>query len=87
VASGSQRDTVTVTVTVTAPTLVLADVLDHILETADKLTPQDETFLDLVGNGNGQFDVGDFLAWVEATGQMAALMSNPRAAQLARRSR
>ena len=26
------------------------------------------TYLDLLGNQNGQFDVGDFLAWVNATG-------------------
>jgi hypothetical protein len=25
-------------------------------------------FLDLLGNGNGRFDVGDFLAWVTQPG-------------------
>ncbi len=85
VASGSQRDTVTVGITVTAPTLTLDDVVDDILGVADKLSPQERTFLDLVGNENGVFDVGDFLAWVESTGQMAAVMQSSRAAGLVRR--
>ncbi len=81
-ASGSQRDTVAVAITIVAPTLVLDDVLDDILEIADKLSPEERVFLDLIGNENGVFDVGDFLAWVESTGQMAAAMQSPRAAPL-----
>ena len=44
-----------------------------------------QVFLDLLGNENGVFDVGDFLAWVEGTGQTQALMAPPRAAPLLRR--
>ncbi len=84
VASGSQRDTVTVGIAVTPPTLALDDVVDDILGVTDKLSPQERTFLDLIGNQNGVFDVGDFLAWVESTGQMAALMQSSRAAELVR---
>ncbi len=69
-------------ITIVAPTLVLDDVLDDILDIADKLSPEERVFLDLVGNENGVFDVGDFLAWVESTGQMAAAMQSPRAAAL-----
>jgi hypothetical protein len=32
------------------------------------LTPADQNYLDLNGNRNVQFDLGDFLAWVQATG-------------------
>jgi len=32
------------------------------------LTPVETDYLDAAGNHNGQFDVGDFLAWVDATG-------------------
>ncbi|HEU5262398.1 MAG TPA: M6 family metalloprotease domain-containing protein [Gemmatimonadales bacterium] len=32
------------------------------------LTPQQQADLDQLGNANGEFDVGDFLAWVNATG-------------------
>lgn len=84
VVSGSQRDTVTVGIAVTPPTLALDDVVDDILGVTDKLSPQERTFLDLIGNQNGVFDVGDFLAWVESTGQMAALMQSSRAAELVR---
>jgi hypothetical protein len=41
------------------------------------LSPADLTALDLTGNNNGRFDVGDFLAWVQATG--ASLTAPQRA--------
>jgi len=41
------------------------------------LTPQDTLDLDQLGNNNGRFDVGDFLAWVQATG--APLTASQRA--------
>jgi len=41
------------------------------------LTAQQQLDLDQMGNNNGAFDVGDFLAWVQATG--APLPAAPRA--------
>ena len=26
-------------------------------------------YLDLIGNGNGSYDIGDYLAWLRRTGQ------------------
>ncbi len=82
VVSGLQRDTVSVNLTVTTPTLALTNVVNDILGITSVLTPSDKTFLDLIGNQNGGFDVGDFLAWVEATGQMQAAASLPQARAL-----
>ena len=44
-----------------------ADVVSQLLN-GNGLTPQDTLDLDDLGNRNGKFDVGDFLAWVQATG-------------------
>ena len=32
------------------------------------LTPEERSYFDNAGNGNGRFDLGDFLAWVTRTG-------------------
>jgi hypothetical protein len=72
VTSGSQTADVTVPITVTAPTLVAADVISQILGTRFVLTDDQLKYLDLLGNSNGGFDVGDFLAWVDATGAAAS---------------
>ena len=66
------------TLTVTAPTLATATVVGHLLG-GSGLTFDELRYLDLLGNNNSQFDVGDFLAWVNATGapltaQAAALL-------------
>lgn len=82
VTSGSQTADVTVAVTVTAPTLVAADVVSQILGTRAVLTGDQLTYLDLLGNNNGGFDVGDFLAWVDATGAAASPQIAAALAQL-----
>jgi M6 family metalloprotease-like protein len=66
--SGAQTDSVALALTVTAPTLVAADVVSQILATRAPLTADELRYLDLLGNTNGTFDVGDFLAWVSTTG-------------------
>ena len=71
VTSGSQTADVTVALTVTAPALITADVISHILGTRQPLSADDLKYLDLLGNNSGGFDVGDFLAWVNATGAQA----------------
>ena len=67
VTSGSQQSDGTVTFTVTEPTLLLANTLNGLLGTGGTLSADDKTYLDLVGNKNNVYDLGDFLAWVERT--------------------
>ncbi len=72
--SGSQTAEGTLALTVTAPQLVTANVVSQILGTRSPLTADELKYLDLLGNNNGSFDVGDFLAWVKATGAPAAAL-------------
>jgi hypothetical protein len=58
----------TFTLSVTAPTLATADVVNRLFGLASPLTADQIRYLDFLGNNNGSFDVGDFLAWVKATG-------------------
>ena len=53
------------------PTLAFDSVVAHLMGTAPSLTPDDLRFLDLLGNRNGRFDLGDFVAWLDATGLAA----------------
>jgi hypothetical protein len=54
--------------TVTAVFVTTADVVAHLLGPTAPLTPAQVQALDANGNNNGGFDIGDFLAWVKATG-------------------
>lgn len=56
------------TLSVTAPTLATADVTAQLLGPTAPLNADQLRYLDFLGNNNGSFDVGDFLAWVKATG-------------------
>jgi M6 family metalloprotease-like protein len=58
----------TFTLSVTVPTLATADVTAQLLGPTSPLTPDQIRYLDFLGNSNGSFDIGDFLAWVKATG-------------------
>jgi M6 family metalloprotease-like protein len=53
------------TLDVTAPQLASEAVLDQLLGTGT-LTPEQATYLDIQGNGNGRVDVGDVRAWLIA---------------------
>ena len=53
---------------VTAPTLATSDVVAHLLGPTAPLTADQVRYLDFLGNRNGDLDIGDFLAWVKATG-------------------
>ena len=53
---------------VAASFLTTADVVAQILGPTQPLTVQQQQYLDALGNNNGSFDIGDFLAWVKATG-------------------
>jgi hypothetical protein len=68
VTSAPQTADGTVSFTVTEPTLVLANVLGGLLGTGGTLSADERTYLDLIGNKNNAYDVGDYLAWVEKTG-------------------
>jgi hypothetical protein len=69
VVSGSQTAAADLQLEVSAPALAMADVLSHLVTSARPLTADAISYLDLLGNRNGHVDTGDFLAWVEATGQ------------------
>ena len=71
VTSGALQQTHTFTVTTTAPALATAAVLAKLLTGTGPLTAGHVTYLDLIGNHNGDLDVGDFLAWVNLTGAPA----------------
>jgi M6 family metalloprotease-like protein len=68
VVSGSQSEVQTFTFDVNAPTLATADVVAHLLGPGVPLTADHLRYLDFLGNNNSVFDIGDFLAWVKATG-------------------
>ncbi len=68
VTSGAQNQAKTFTMSVTAPSLATADVTSQLLGPTAPLTVDQIRYLDFLGNGNGVFDIGDFLAWVKTTG-------------------
>jgi len=48
--------------------LATADIVTQLLGPGTPLSVGDRQYLDGIGNNNGSFDVGDFLAWVKTTG-------------------
>ena len=56
------------TLSVSVPTLATADVTAQLFGPTSPLTADQIRYLDFLGNSNGSFDIGDFLAWVKATG-------------------
>jgi len=78
---GWAGDTVTKNLSVTLPmgrpysvravfleTFTTAEVVAQLLNGSSALTAAQLGDLDQLGNNNGEFDLGDFLAWVQATG-------------------
>jgi len=72
VTSGAQQAQQSYGLAVTAPTLATAAVVTRLLTGSGSLSTDDLKYLDLLGNNNNGFDVGDFLAWVLATGATPA---------------
>ena len=72
VTSGAQQQQQQFGLTITAPTLATAAVVSRLLTGVGALSVDDLKYLDLLGNKNNTFDVGDFLAWVQATGATPA---------------
>ncbi len=58
----------TVTLSVTTPNLALSNVVNHLLGPIPVLTPAEANYLDIIGNNNGRYDVGDFRAYLQDTG-------------------
>lgn len=70
--AGTRFGEATYTISITAPALTLSDVADLMLGVEGALTADEVRYLDLAGNRNGRFDVGDFRAYVLRTGAAAA---------------
>jgi hypothetical protein len=87
VQSGSQLKTVPVRLTVNAPVVALEAVMGQLLKLSSTLTADEVRYFDLLGNRNTRLDLGDFLAWVKATGvkPQAEVMARVTAAAGARR--
>jgi M6 family metalloprotease-like protein len=68
VVSGPQSVEGEFTLSVAAPALSTGAVVAHLVRGSGALTADQLRYLDLLGNRNSVFDVGDFRAWVDATG-------------------
>jgi putative Ig domain-containing protein/List-Bact-rpt repeat protein len=66
--SGAQQVSQAFSFSTAAPTLLTADVVAQLLTGTSALNADQLRYLDYLGNNNSGFDVGDFLAWVNATG-------------------
>jgi M6 family metalloprotease-like protein len=69
---GAREGSATFTVLVSAPVLPTTTLVSELLGQPGGIGPEDLYYLDLQGNQNGHFDLGDFLAWVNSTGAQAA---------------
>lgn len=58
------------TIEVTEPELRVTDAIDALMGVPRLLSPELERFLDLQGNRNGRFDVGDLQAYLRANGKL-----------------
>ena len=72
VISGQQFLDLLLRITITAPTLAVANVVSQLLSGGTHLTANELTYLDLLGNHNGSYDVGDFTAWLDKTGTVVS---------------
>jgi M6 family metalloprotease-like protein len=72
VTSGPQSSDLALRLAVSAPTLTVTNVVNQLLGVAAPLTSDEVRYLDLLGNRNNQFDLGDFMAWLDHTGNMVS---------------
>jgi hypothetical protein len=68
VTSGTQTADQSLTLSIAAPALTTSAVLARLLGTGGSLTADEIRYLDLLGNRNGEYDVGDFRAFIDKTG-------------------
>jgi M6 family metalloprotease-like protein len=59
------------TVRATRISITSEEVATHLLGAASLLSQEELLFLDLLGNNNGGFDIGDFRAWLQEAGLVA----------------
>lgn len=84
VISGTQQLQFSIRVTVTAPQVALQSAVNALLGQPGALTADELRYLDLLGNRNNAFDLGDFVAFLDKTGlsldtaTMARLMGRNR---------
>ncbi len=88
--SGSQARLVPMRLSVAAPAVDVTVAVNQLLRLDTALTPEQVRYLDMLGNRNQRFDLGDFLAWVKKTGvkppaQAMAALSSPAAEPASRR--
>ncbi len=69
--SGAITDQSTVALTISRPNLLLDNVVNHLLSPVAVLSADELRFLDLIGNDNGSFDIGDFRAYLQDAGIVA----------------
>lgn len=63
------------TLQVGRPTIAAPTAADGLLGVAGALTPDEERFLDLLGNGNARFDVGDYFLFLRDVGIVTSRIS------------
>jgi hypothetical protein len=73
--SGAISDQSTVALTVTRPNLLLDNVVNQLLSPIAVLSAEELRFLDLIGNDNGSFDIGDFRAYLQDSGLVADIFT------------
>lgn len=66
--SGTETLDLPLRMVVGAPNLALTNVVNQLVEGGTYLTANELSYIDLVGNHNGSFDIGDFTAWLDKTG-------------------
>lgn len=72
-ASDTRFGVLRLSIRVTDPELSVSTAVDGLFGVPDVLTPELERFLDLQGNQNGRFDIGDLQAFLRAQGRLPAL--------------
>ena len=65
VTSGPQGVTLPLRLVVTAPQLAAQTVADQLLLGGSALTADEQRYMDLAGNNNARFDIGDVVAWAD----------------------
>jgi hypothetical protein len=60
--------------TITRPSLQTTDVVNHLISPVSTLTADEARFLDIIGNNNGSYDVGDLRAYLQDIGVIADLV-------------
>ncbi len=71
--SGAIGSEQTVSLVITTPALLLDQVVNHLLSPVTVLSEDEVRFLDLIGNRNGDFDIGDFRAYLQDAGLVAGV--------------